>query len=50
MDRTFGEKYLHEIDSLQIERWKMNKKKQVKPSTTNRELAGLKTFFSKAIE
>lgn len=50
LDRTFGEKYLHEIDSLQIDRWKMNRRKQVKPSTTNRELAVLKTFFTKAIE
>ncbi len=50
LDRTFGEKYLHEIDSLQIERWKMNRKKEVKLSTVNRELAVLKGFFSKAVK
>jgi integrase len=50
LDSTFGEKYLHDIDSFQVEKWKMNRKRQVKISTVNRELAVLKTFFTKAIE
>jgi integrase len=50
LDRTFGDKYIHEIDSLQIERWKMNRKREVKLSTVNRELTVLKSFFSKAVK
>ncbi len=50
LERDFGEKCLHEITRLDIERWKMKRKKEVKPSTVNRELAVLKGFFSRAVE
>lgn len=50
LDREFGEKDLDEISSYQVEAWKMKRKKEVKPSTVNRELAVVKSFFTKAIE
>lgn len=50
LDKTFGEKNLHEITTWQVEEWKSKRKKQVKPSTVNRELAVLKAVYSKAIE
>ena len=50
LDRDFGEKCLHEITRFDIESWKMKRKKKVKPSTVNRELAVLKGFFSRAVE
>lgn len=50
LDKEFGEKELHNITTWQIEKWKAARKAKVKISSVNRELALLKTFFSKAIE
>jgi hypothetical protein len=50
LDREFGERYLHEITPFDIEIWKVRRKKKVKSSTVNRELAVLKGFFSRAVE
>jgi len=55
---VFGDKYLSEITTWVIEKYKIERKKQnrkstntpIKHSTVNRELATLKHMFSKAIE
>lgn len=46
----FGGRYLYEIDSMFVEKYKMERAKDVSPATVNRELALLKHMFSKAIE
>jgi len=54
----FGDKYLHEITTWDIEKYRYQRKtenrkspnKPVKPATLNREIALLKHLFSKAIE
>jgi len=50
LDKFFGEKNIHEITAWEIEKWKLQRKKEVKVSTINRELAQLKAMFSKAVE
>lgn len=47
--RVFKGSTLHEITPLAIERYKTERLKTVSPATVNRELATLKTMFSKAI-
>ena len=47
---VFGEKYLYEIDSMIIERYKAKRKEKVSTATVNRELALLKCMFNRAID
>jgi len=46
----FGGRYLHEITSLLVEKFKIERAKEVKPATVNRALARLKSMFNKAID
>jgi integrase len=41
---------LKDIDSFLVERYKAKRKTEVSPATFNRELAFMKTMFSKAVE
>ena len=50
LNSFFSNKYLHEIGPLNIEKYKVERKRQVSPSTVNRELACLKHMYVKAIE
>lgn len=50
LEEAFDNKNIHEITTWDIEKWKQKRKAEVKPSTVNRKLAVLKSFFSKAIE
>lgn len=50
LKRFFSGKYLHEIDPQAIEKFKVERAKEVSPATVNRALACLKTLFNKAIE
>ena len=50
LNKFFGEKYLHEITTIDIEKYKRNRKEKVTGSTVNRELACLRIMFNKAIE
>jgi integrase len=45
----FGKKYLSDITSWDIEKYKANRKGQVSAASVNRELSCLKTLFNKAI-
>lgn len=47
---VLGNKYLHEVISLDIEKYKAKRLKEVKGSTINRELACLKSIYNKAME
>lgn len=42
-------KYLHEITPLMVEKFKIERRKEVGPATTNRALTWLKAMFNKAI-
>jgi integrase len=46
----FGGKYLYEITPMLIEKYKIARRNEVSPATTNREVACLKNMFTKAIE
>jgi integrase len=46
---AFGKRFLNEITSWDVERYKAARKTGPKPATVNRELACLKTIFNKAI-
>jgi len=46
----FKGKYLYEISSLDVEKYKTKRLNEVTPATINRELACLKTLFNKAIQ
>lgn len=50
LDRLFHGKFLIEVNSELIERYKAKRKTEVSPATANRELALLKTMLSKAVE
>lgn len=50
LDKTFGEKNIHEITAWDVEKWKLKRKKEASAGTVNRELAQLKHVFSKAVE
>ncbi len=50
LEKHFETKYLHEVTSWDIEKWKSVRKEEIKPATVNRELALLKHLFSKAVE
>lgn len=43
-----GEKRLDQITTLDIERWRAERKKKVRPATSDRDLNGLKSLFSLA--
>jgi integrase len=47
--KYFGGKYLYEVTSLDVERFRSIRVKQVSPATVNRALAVLKSIFNKAI-
>jgi len=46
----FGKKTLQEITSLDVEKYKQKRAREVSPSTVNREMTCLKTIFNKAKE
>ena len=50
LKKYFGNLYLHEITSLDIEKFKSERIKKVSPATVNRALAVLKSMFNRAIE
>lgn len=50
LDRYFEGKYLHEITTWLIEKWKSELKEGHAIATVNRELALLKSLFQKAVE
>jgi integrase len=50
LDNEFEEKVIQEIALWDIEKWKAKQKEKVKPATVNRELALVKSLFSKAVE
>lgn len=45
----FSGKYLHEINALSVEKFRLERSREVGPATTNRALARLKALFNKAI-
>lgn len=49
LKKFFGGKYLYEITSLDIEKFKSARAKEVSPATVNRALAVLKSMFNRAI-
>jgi len=46
----FGNRYIHEITTLQVAEYKAERKSQVKEATVNRELGVLKSIFNRGIE
>ncbi len=50
LGRMFNEKFLYEITPLLIEKFKIERLKEVKPETVNKDLACLKTMFNKAMD
>ncbi|MCX5657196.1 MAG: tyrosine-type recombinase/integrase, partial [Candidatus Omnitrophica bacterium] len=50
LKRFFGGKYLHEITHFMVEKFKVERAKEVSGATVNRNLACLKCMFNKAIE
>ena len=50
LKRYFSGKYLYEITSIMIERFKTERIKEVSPATVNRNLACLKCMLNKAIQ
>ena len=50
LDNEFGGKNIGDITTWQIEKFKTERKKEIKPASVNRELALLKHLFSKAVE
>jgi len=50
LNRFFNQKTLQEITPFDVENYKRERLFQVKPATVNRDLACLKTIFSKAVE
>jgi len=49
LKRHFSGQYLYEITSLDVERFKSQRAKEVSPATVNRALAVLKSMYNKAI-
>jgi len=50
LSKAFDSKNLHKITQKEIEEYQGNRREKVKPATVNREIALLKTMFTKAIE
>ncbi len=49
LKKFFGGKYLYEITSLDVEKFKSRRAQEVSPATVNRALAVLKSMFNRAI-
>ncbi|MFC1592572.1 tyrosine-type recombinase/integrase [Candidatus Omnitrophota bacterium] len=49
LKKFFGGKYLYEVTSLDIEKFKSKRASEVSPATVNRALAVLKSMFNRAI-
>lgn len=49
LNKFFAGKYLYEITPLMVEKFKIERSKEVTPATTNRGLACLRSMFNKAI-
>jgi integrase len=49
LKKFFGDKHLCEITSLDVEKFKSQRSKEVSPATVNRALAVLKSMFNRAI-
>ncbi len=45
----FGDRYLYHVTTMDVEKYKAERIKTVKPATVNRELALLKVIFNKAV-
>lgn len=50
LKKVFAGKCLHEITTLEIEKFKVKRAAEVSPATVNRALAVLKSMFNRAIE
>lgn len=50
LKRFFGGRYLNEITALDVEKYKAERIKTVKPATVNRGLAVLRSMYNRAIE
>lgn len=50
LKKFFSGKYLHEINSLDIEKFKAERSKEVSHATVNRALAVLRSMYNRAIE
>lgn len=50
LNRYFGNKYLHEVKSIDVLRFKNERAEQVKHGTVNRSLTVLKSMYNRAIE
>ena len=50
LKKVFGGKCLHEISTLEIEKFTVKRAAEVSPATVNRALAVLKSMFNRAIE
>ncbi len=50
LNTYFGDQYLNQITSLDIEKFKADRVKDAAPATVNRELALIKGIFTKAIQ
>jgi integrase len=50
LDNEFEEKMIQEITLWDVEKWKAKRKEKVQSATVNRELALVKSLFSKAVE
>lgn len=48
--KVFGNRYLHQITSVDVRRYMADRLKSVKPSTVNRDLSMLKCMLNRAIE
>jgi len=48
--RYFGDNPLSQITTWQIEKWKVERCREVKPNTVNRQLTVIKHMFKKAVE
>ncbi len=48
--KVFGGRYLHEIKTIDIERYKSKRAQEVSKSTVNRSLNTLKSLFNKAVQ
>ena len=49
LNKFFAGKHLYEITTLMVEKFKIERRKEVGPATTNRALSCLRSIFNKAI-
>jgi hypothetical protein len=50
LNKEFGDSVIQEINTFQVERYKIKRRESLKPASVNRELALIKHVFSKAVE